>query len=234
MDILAIIPARGGSKGVPRKNLRKINGVSLVGLSVKHALASKWITRTVISSDDDEIIKEALKYGAEAPFVRPKALAEDHVFDLPVFVHALNFLKEKENYSPQIVVHLRPTAPYRRQGWIDEAIQLFIDHPQADSVRSVSEPDKHPYRIFRIDANGYLDAIMKHEHPVPYLLRRQDLPKMYYYNCVIDVTKPETIFAKKSMTGDKILPFIMNPDEVIDIDSEQDLKIAEILFKDKI
>src|SRR5436189_5966083 len=108
MDILAIIPARGGSKGVPRKNLRKINGVSLVGLSVKHALASKLITRTIISSDDAEIIAEGVKYGAEAPFVRPNELAEDHVFDLPVFEHTLNFLKEKENYSPQIVVHLRP------------------------------------------------------------------------------------------------------------------------------
>jgi len=234
MDILALILARGGSKGVPRKNLRKINGVSLVGLSVKHALASKLITRTIISSDDDEIIAEAVKYGAEAPFVRPKELAGDQVFDLPVFEHALNFLKEKENYSPKIVVHLRPTAPYRRQGWIDEAIQLLLDHLDADSVRSVSEPDKHPYRVFRIDKNGYLDPIMKHENPVPYLLRRQDLPKMYYYNCVIDVTKPETIFGKKSMTGDKILPYIMNPDEVIDIDSEQDLKVAEILFKDKI
>ncbi len=234
MDVIAIIPARGGSKGIKRKNLIQINGRSLVGLSVEHALKSKLITRTIISSDDDEIIADAVKYGAEAPFIRPKELAADHVLDIPVFEHALNFLKEKENYIPKIVVHLRPTAPYRNPYWIDEAIQLLLDHKEADSVRSVSEPDKHPYRIFRIDDTGFLDPIMKHEHPTPYLLRRQDLPKMYYYNCVIDVTKPQTIFEKHSMTGNKILPYIMNPDDVIDIDTMRDLKIAETLFKDKI
>jgi CMP-N,N'-diacetyllegionaminic acid synthase len=234
MDILAIIPARGGSKGIRRKNLLRINGKSLVTLSVQHALNSKLVTRTIISSDDDEIIAEAVQHGAEAPFIRPKELAGDQVLDIPVFEHALNFLKEKENYVPQIVVHLRPTAPYRESRWIDEAIQLLINHRDADSVRSVSEPEKHPYRIFRIDEQGFLDPVMKHEHPVPYLLRRQDLPKMYYYNCVIDVTKPETIFQKHSMTGDKILPYIMNPDDVIDIDSLRDVKIAEALFKDKI
>ena len=232
--MLAIVPARGGSKGIKRKNLVSINGKSLVGLSVRHALMSKLITRTIISSDDDEIIAEAVKYGAEAPFIRPKELAEDHVLDLPVFEHALNFLKEKENYIPKIVVHLRPTAPYRKPEWIDEAIKLLLDHADADSVRSVSEPEKHPYRIFRIDKRGFLDPIMKHEHPVPYLLRRQDLPKMYYYNCVIDITKPETIFQKHSMTGDKILPYIMNPEDVIDIDNLSDLKIAEILFSERI
>ncbi|MCX6291576.1 MAG: acylneuraminate cytidylyltransferase family protein [Bacteroidetes bacterium] len=234
MNILAIIPARGGSKGIKRKNLVQINGKSLVGLSIQHALQSKLITRTIISSDDEEIIAEAVRYGAEAPFVRPKELAEDHVLDIPVFEHALKFLEEKEKYIPDYVVHLRPTAPYRKPEWIDEAIQLLMDHPEADSVRSVSEPDKHPYRIFRIDEKGFLDPIMKHEHPVPYLLRRQDLPKMYYYNCVIDVTKPSTIFDKHSMTGDKILPYIMNPDDVIDIDSPRDLKVAEVLFGGKI
>ncbi len=234
MDILAIIPARGGSKGISRKNLLQINGKSLVALSVQHALNAKLVTRTIISSDDEEIIAEAVKYGAEAPFVRPKELAGDQVLDIPVFEHALNFLKEKEKYVPEIVVHLRPTAPYRKPEWIDEAIQLLIENADADSVRSVSEPEKHPYRIFRIDEKGFLDPIMKHEHPVPYLLRRQDLPKMYYYNCVIDVTRPETIFQKHSMTGDKILPYIMNPDDVIDIDSMRDVKIAETLFKDKI
>ena len=234
MNVLAIIPARGGSKGIKRKNLREINGKSLVGISVQHALNAKLVTRTIISSEDEIIIEEARRYGAEVPFVRPMELADDHVLDIPVFEHALIFLKEKENYIPDIVVHLRPTAPYRKPEWIDEAIQLLIDRPDADSVRSVSEPDKHPYRMFRIDEKGFLDPLMKHEHAIPYLLRRQDLPKMYYYNCVIDVTRSETIFKKHSMTGDKILPYIMNPDDVIDIDAPDDLKILEILFKNRL
>lgn len=233
MNVIAIVIARGGSKGVPGKNLKTIGGISLVGWSVIHAKKAKLVNRVIISSDSQDIIDEAVKYGAEAPFVRPDELAQDHVLDIPVFQHALEFLKEKEGYEADIVVHLRPTAPYRKPEWIDEAVQLLIDNPQADSVRSVSEPDKHPYRIFSIDGEGFLDPVMKHEHPTPYLLRRQDLPAMYYYNCVIDVTKPATIFGKNSMTGDKLLPFVMNPDDVIDIDNPVDLEIAKHIFEQR-
>lgn len=228
--VVAVIPARGGSKGINRKNLIPFNGKPLIAHSILHALAAQLVDRVIVSTDDEEIRRVALEYGAEAPFLRPAELAEDHVLDLPVFEHALEFLQQTEGYRPDIVVHLRPTAPYRKSEWIDEAIRLLAENPDADSVRSVSEPDKHPYRMFTIGGDGYLDAIMKHEHPVPYLLRRQDLPAVYYYNCVIDVTRPETIFNKKSMTGDRILPYVMNPDEVIDIDTLRDLKIAEALF----
>ena len=174
------------------------------------------------------------KFGAEVPFVRPAELAEDHVLDLPVFEHALNFLKDKEGYEADIVVHLRPTTPYRKPLWIDEAIELLINHPESDAVRSVSKPEKHPYRMFTIDKEGYLDPIMKHEHPEPYLLRRQDHPDLYHYNCVIDVTKPATIYGKKSMTGDRLLPYIMDPEDVVDIDTLADLKIARLLYKNKL
>ena len=233
MNVIAIIPARGGSKGMKRKNLVLFKNKPLVAHSIEHAFQSKLINRVIVSSDDEEIIEVSRKYGAEVPFVRPKELAEDYVLDFPVFEHALNFLKEKDGYMADYVVHLRPTTPYRKSEWIDEAIQLLISNQNADSVRSVSKPEKHPYRMFKIDDHGFLDPIMKHEHPIPYLLQRQELPDVYYYNCVIDVTKPETIFGKNSMTGDKILPYIMNPEDVIDIDSLQDLKIAEILFGGK-
>lgn len=234
MNILSLIPARGGSKGIKRKNLKLLHGKSLLAYSIEHSLGSNLVTRTIVSTDDEEIRQEGLRYGAEVPFLRPKELAEDYVLDLPVFEHALAFLRETENYIPDIIVHLRPTAPYRKSIWIDEAIKLLLDNPNADSVRSVSEPEKHPYRIFTIDKNGYLDPIMKHDHPVPYLLRRQDLPAMYFYNCVIDVTKPSTIFNKKSMTGDKILPFIMNPEDVIDIDTPRDFELAEFILRNKL
>jgi len=233
MNIVAIIPARGGSKGIKRKNLVSLGGKPLVAHSIEHAKNSKLINKIIVSTDDEQIRNVALEYGAEAPFLRPKELAEDHVLDLPVFVHALDYLKSHENYSADIVVHLRPTAPYRKSEWIDSAIELILNNKSADSVRSVSKPDKHPYRMFKIAENGFLDPIMKHEHPVPYLLRRQDLPDVYYYNCVIDVTRPVTIYEKNSMTGDKIFPYIMNPEDVIDIDSPMDLKIAELFFGGK-
>lgn len=230
MNIVAIIPARGGSKGIIRKNLVSFKGRPLIVHSIEHALKSLMVNKIIVSTDDEEIKKVALESGAEVPFMRPAALAEDHVLDWPVFEHCLTYLKETKNYSADLVVHLRPTTPYRKPEWIDEAVKLLLNNPQADSVRSVSKPDKHPYRMFVIAKDGYLDPIMKHEHPQPYLLRRQDLPDVYYYNCVIDVTKPATIYDKKSMTGDKIIPYIMDPDEVIDIDAPRDLKIAEALF----
>jgi CMP-N,N'-diacetyllegionaminic acid synthase len=233
MEVLALIPARGGSKGIRRKNLVLFKGLPLVVHSIQHAKACERITRTIVSTEDDEILRVSLEAGAEVPFARPRELAEDHVLDYPVFFHALTFLAERENYRPDVVVHLRPTTPHRNPSWIDEAVRLLMEHPDADSVRSVSKPSQHPYRMFRIGTDGYLDPIMKHEHPVPYLLRRQELPDVYYYNCVIDVTWPRTILEKNSMTGDHILPYLMHPDDVIDIDSPRDLQIAETLFGDK-
>lgn len=231
MQVIAIIPARGGSKGIPRKNLVDVNGLPLVVHSIRHALRSESVDRVLVSTDDEEIRAMALAHGAEVPFLRPVEIAQDQTLDLPVFEHALRFLESTEGYHPDLVVHLRPTAPLRRPIWIDQAVGLLADHPEADSVRSVSPPDKHPYRIFRIAADGYLDPIMKHEHPVPYLLRRQDLPAMYYYNCVIDVTRPCTILEKQSMTGDRMLPFVMNADDAFDIDSPHDLEIVRLFAK---
>jgi CMP-N,N'-diacetyllegionaminic acid synthase len=234
MKVLAIIPARGGSKGILRKNLTLVKGKPLIAYSIEHALTSKLVNRVLVSSEDKEIIATSLKWGAEVPFERPMELALDHVLDFPVFEHALKFLKEKENYEPDVIVHLRPTTPFRKPGWIDRCVETFLEHKEADSLRSVSEVKQHPYRVFTIDQHGMLDPIMKHAHPVPYLLRRQELPKMYYYNCVIDVTKPSTLAITKSMTGDKILPFIMDPDDVIDVDTPDDLRILDTLFKDRI
>lgn len=229
--VVAIIPARGGSKGIPKKNILPVNGHPLIVHSIEAALCSSLIDRVVVSTDSEEIRDIAVAAGAEVPFLRPADLSGDLVLDLPVFEHALEFLRDAEGYIPDVVVHLRPTAPYRRPEWIDDAIRLLQSDPEADSVRSVSEPEKHPYRMFTIDEDGYLNPIMKHQHPLPYLLRRQDLPKVYFYNCVIDVTTPRTIFEKHSMTGDKILPYIINPDDVVDIDTRRDLKLAELFFK---
>ena len=233
MKILTIIPARGGSKGIKLKNLSKINGKPLVAFSIEHSLASKLINRTIVSTDNEEIAKVSEEYGAEIPIFRSKELAGDLILDLPVFEHMLTYLKEEENYEPEIVVHLRPTSPYRKAEWIDSAIKLLIENTSADSIRSVSEPSHHPYRVFEIK-NKYLFPLMQERHPEPYLLRRQDLPDMYYYNCVIDVTKPSTIFNKKSMTGDKMLPYIMKPEDSLDIDKPMDLEFAKYFLKRRV
>ncbi len=228
---IAIIPARGGSKGIARKNLKKIASLSLVEHSIRHAQASRMIERVIVSTEDEEIAETSIRAGAEVPFRRPQELAGDLVLDWPVFDHALRFLETKEGYQPDIIVHLRPTAPYRKASWIDAAISLLIENPQADSVRSVSLVHQHPYRMFRILPDGFLDSIMKHEHPEPYLLRRQDLPPLYYYNCVVDVAWRRTIISKKSMTGGRIFPYVMNADDVLDIDTPRDLEFAQFLME---
>ena len=232
VNVLAVIPARGGSRGIPRKNLACINGRPLVVHSIEHALASRRVSRIVVSTDDPEIAQVARAAGAEVPFVRPSELSGDEVLDLPVFEHVLRFLAASEGYAPEVVVHLRPTAPHRRGEWIDQAVTLLLEHPAADSVRSVSSPAEHPYRVFRIDGEGYLDPVMKHEHERPHDLRRQDHPRMFHYNCVIDVTRRRTIVDRRSMTGGRILPFLMEASDVIDIDTELDLRVARFLLKD--
>jgi CMP-N,N'-diacetyllegionaminic acid synthase len=230
MEILAIVPARGGSRGIPRKNLALIDGIPLVAHSIRHALESSLISRVIVSTEDEEILQAALAAGAEVPFRRPVALAGDEVLDHPVFEHVLRALKESEDYTPDVVVHLRPTAPFRRVRWIDEAIHLLVNSPAADSVRSVSRCTQHPYRMFRIDPDGFLDPVMKHEHPLPYLLRRQELAPVYYYNCILDVTRPRTIFEQGSMTGAAILPYVIPEDDVIDVDTARDLEVARFLM----
>jgi CMP-N,N'-diacetyllegionaminic acid synthase len=230
MNVLALVPARGGSKGIHKKNLQVVGGKSLVGWSVSHALKSALVNRVIVSSDDQDVIAEAQLHGAEVPFTRPINLAGDDVLDLPVFVHALNWLETNEGWIPDLVVHLRPTTPFREPSWIDEMINLLVNNSEADAVRSVSLVNQHPYRVFEIGNNGFLEPVMSHRHPNPALLRRQDHPPMYFYNCVIDVTRTKTIEQKNSMTGDRLLPWIMNHDNVIDIDTKADLEYAQWFF----
>ena len=231
MQVLALIPARGGSKGIPRKNLVDVGGAPLLVHSVRHALAAQTVTRVVVSTEDEEIARVAAEAGAEVPFLRPPELALDHVLDLPVFRHAIETLERCERYRPDLVVHLRPTCPARRPEWIDRCVELLRERPDAHSVRSVSPPAAHPYRVFRIGEDGLLDAVMKHEHPEPWILRRQDHPPMWHYNCVIDVTRTTTLLELESMTGSRILPFEMRADEVVDVDEPRDLELARWLFE---
>src|SRR5512137_1517991 len=130
MQILALIPARGGSKSVPRKNIRPLAGHPLIAYSIAAALHSRHISRTIVSTDDEEIARIAQGLGAEAPFLRPLEYALDNTTDLPVFTHALSWLDENESYQPDIVVQLRPTSPLRPPDCVDRAVQILLDHPE--------------------------------------------------------------------------------------------------------
>ncbi|MDD5469139.1 MAG: acylneuraminate cytidylyltransferase family protein, partial [Anaerolineales bacterium] len=134
-EVLALIPARGGSKSIPRKNIRSFAGFPLIAYSIAAAQAAETVTRVVVSTDDEEIAGIARQYGAETPFLRPAEISQDGTPDLPVFQHALQWLAEQEGYQTEIVVQLRPTSPLRRVVHIDVAVQSLVERPEADSVR---------------------------------------------------------------------------------------------------
>ena len=136
-EVLALIPARGGSKGIPRKNIRDYGGAPLIAWSIAAALRAETVTRVIVSTDDEEIAAVAREWGAETPFLRPAELAQDDTTDYPVFRHALDWLAAHENYRPEVVVQLRPTSPVRPIHLVDDAVQLLFEHPFADCVRGV-------------------------------------------------------------------------------------------------
>ena len=230
-EILALIPARGGSKGIPRKNLVPLLGKPLIAYSIEQALASAWITRTVVSTDDAEIAAAARQFGAEAPFLRPAEFAQDRSLDLEVFQHALRWLKKEERYTCDLVVHLRPTGPVRRVEVIDEAIELMLAHPEADALRSVSTPSQTPYKMWRIE-NGYLQPLLAVEGVAePYCMPRQTLPPVYWQNGYVDIIRPATILEQGLMAGQTILPFVTH-EPILEIDYRDSLpQVEEALRK---
>lgn len=228
MQILALIPARGGSKSIPRKNIRPLAGYPLIAYSISAALQAKQVSRTIVSTEDDEIARLAQAYGAEVPFLRPLEYALDNTPDYPVFNHALRWLLDNEGYQPDIVVQLRPTSPIRPPDCIDHAIQLLLDHPEADSVRGVIPSGQNPYKMWLVNDQGYLSPLLALEGLTEsYNAPRQSLPSTYWQTGHIDAIRLSTILQKKSMSGDIILPLPLNSRYAIDIDTLRDWQRAE-------
>lgn len=234
--VLAIIPARGGSASVPRKNIKLLNGKPLIVYTIEEAKKSRYINRIVISTDDLEIAGIAKEYGAEVPFTRPQNLSGDHVTDLPVFKHCLQWFSENEDFHPDIVVHLRPTAPLRKVKHIDQGIEILLNSHEADSVRSVCLAPKNPLKMWSIKNNKLVPFLPESFSGMreAYNLPRQKLPTAYIQNGSVDVIRTNTILEKNSMTGDVIFPLVMEEKESINIDTEIDFLIAEQLIKKSI
>jgi CMP-N,N'-diacetyllegionaminic acid synthase len=210
-DVLALIPARGGSKGIPRKNVIQIAGKPLIAWSILQARASARITRVVVSTDDDEIATVAEQWGAEVPFVRPAEYARDASPDIDVFRHALVFLAQHEGYEPDMVVHLRPTGPVRRAEDIDAAVDMLAGRPAADALRSVSLVHQTPYKMWQLRDDGTMEPLL-HVPGMPDCQSqpRQLLPLAYWQNGYVDVLRPRAVLEKSSMWGDNVLPFIVD------------------------
>ena len=229
MEILAIIPARGGSKGLPGKNIKLLNGHPLIAYSILAAQLCKSITRVIVSTDSDEISAIALQYGAEVPFKRPTEISQDMSNDLEVFQHALSYLKIKENYVPEFVIQLRPTSPIRFESDIESCIERMALNKQVDSLRVVTESPITPYKMWTIsDIETPMSPLLTiTEIDEAYNEPRQLLPKTYWQVGTLDVIRSNTITEKKSMSGKKILPYVINPEFAIDIDDLNSFTRAE-------
>ncbi len=228
-EVLAIIPARGGSKGIPHKNIRKFAGYPLIAYSIAAGLQAETVTRVILSTDDPEIAEVGRQWGADVPFMRPAEFAQDRTTDLPVFEHALRWLAEHEDYHPDVVVQLRPTSPIRPVGLVDEAVRLLLAHPEADSVRGVVPAGQNPHKMWKIDPQtgsmrNLLDVPGIAE---PYNAPRQILPPVHWQTGHIDAIRPVAILEKHSMSGGVILPVMIDPAYTVDIDNRSDWKKYE-------
>lgn len=227
--VLALIPARGGSKSIPRKNLRPLGGHPLIAWSIAAARASARVDLVIVSSDDEEIRAAAAEYGAEAPFLRPAPLAQDDTPDLPVFLHALRWLEEERGHCPEIVVQLRPTSPLRPPGLVDDAIACIEGCPEADSLRSVTPPNQNPFKMWT-HRERWLRPVLGRFSQELFNRPRQKLPLVLWQTGHLDVVRRSTIVSQRSMTGRRILPFSVDPRHAIDIDTRDQWAFAEWLI----
>lgn len=226
--ILAIIPARGDSKGLPNKNIRLLAGHPLIAYSIKAALDAPSITRVIVSTDSEKIGKIARQYGAETPFLRPKEISGDLSSDLEVFQHALNWLKTNGKYVPDLLVQLRPTSPIRTISLIETCIEKLINS-DCDSLRVVTKAFHTPYKMWKISSGSkpmtpLLSIEKSHE---AYNQPRQNLPEVYWQVGTLDVIKPHVIIEDDSMSGKKILPYIIPQEMAVDIDDLKSFDHAE-------
>lgn len=227
--ILALIPARSGSKSVKHKNIRKINGKPMLAYSIEHAQKSDYINRIIVSTDSAEYAAIAREYGAETPFLRPAEYAGDKSLDLEVFEHALNWLKDEQNYIPDIVVQLRPTYPIRRPEDIDAMIKMLLEDEELDSVRSLGPAQEVAHKMWYMDeGTGHITPILK-DIKEAYNMPRQALPKIYYQNACIDVVRTATILEKHSMSGNNIAGYKMLHN--YDVDTEEEFERAAKYLK---
>lgn len=233
MTTLALIPARGGSKSLPRKNICLFRGRPLIVHSIECAQQSRLVDRIIVSTDCPEIADVAREAGAEVPFLRPAELAQDDTLDLPVFHHCLDWLEEHEGVVPAIIVQLRPTSPLRSPQMVDEAIAILQSDPEADSVRAICHPTQNPFKMWRVDEGGYLTPLVPLDLPEPYNQPRQALPEVFWQNGYVDVMRAATLREQNSMTGRRIRPLFVADNATVDIDSQLTLRFGEMLHEER-
>jgi CMP-N,N'-diacetyllegionaminic acid synthase len=228
--VIAVVPARGGSKGISKKNIRLLAGKPLIVWTLEAAMACPDLDRVIVSTDDPEIAKIALDFGADVPFARPQELAADSTPDLPVCLHAVTWLREHEQFVPDVIAWLRPTAPLREVQDISNALAL-LRQTAAASVRSVSAVNHHPYWMKTFEGTRVQSLIAGcDEARFP---QRQLLPPVYRLNGAVDVTRVEQVLSGRPLFAEPMHGYVMPFERSVDIDTEADLELAERLIARK-
>lgn len=205
----AIIPARGGSKGVPKKNIRPLAGYALIAYSIAAAQLCSRIDRVIVSTDSEHIAELSRKYGAEVPFLRPAALAGDLSPDREFVMHALEWFQQNAGVVPDYLVHLRPTTPLRNPTLIDEAIAAITSNPEATSLRSGHEAPESPLKWFRRDEQGYFHGFNPDDPSPGYSnLPRQSFPKVYIPDGYVDVLQTSFVLNSDDIHGDRMMGYV--------------------------
>jgi CMP-N-acetylneuraminic acid synthetase len=228
-EIIGLITARGGSKGIPRKNIVPLGGKPLIAWTIEAALASRRLSRVLVSTEDAEIAQVAATWGAEVPFIRPIELAQDTTPHILVMEHALRWLDEAAGLRPEYLLLLQPTSPFRAPEDIDAAIALAEAHA-AIGVVSVCEMERHPYLAKRILADGTLSEFMTADTP---LLRRQDWPPAYALNGALYLNRRESLLRDRTFLPPGTLGYVMPPERSLDVDTPWDLHLAELVLRDR-
>jgi len=226
--ILCVIPARGGSKGLPGKNIKELAGKPLIGYTIEQAKKSKYIDRVIVSTDTIEIADISKKFGAEIPYMRPQELAEDNVATIDVLLHVIDWMEQKEKYFFDILVLLHVTTPLRETADIDNCISILVTK-KADNVFSVTEAHRNPYfNMVEVTRNGKIKLVKKGNFNT-----RQSAPKVFDMNSSIYVWWKDILKKKKKIFLNGTEIYIMPNERSIDIDNIFDFKIAEMLLKEK-
>lgn len=229
-SILAIIPARGGSKGLPGKNIREMCGKPLIAWSIEHAQKSKYVDDIYISTDSSEIASVAERYGAPCPELRPESLARDSAPSSEFIVYTLEKLK-KEGRNYDYFILLEPTSPLRDVEDVDQSIETLIEHPESDSIVGVAMSGTiHPAFMMLVGNDGHLKPYEDGKH----VIRRQDLPKVYFFEGSIYLSKVDMYLRKKTFYHDKTLPYIVPEWKSHEVDDLVDYNIIETIMKMKI
>lgn len=228
--VYSIIPARGGSKGIPKKNIQLLGGYPLIAYSIAASRLTPQIKRTIVSTDSQEIAQVAKEYGAEVPFLRPAEISQDNSTDLEFLQHALKWFTENETVFPDLLVHLRPTTPLRIPSEISRAVKCLQSNPKATSLQSINELAEPPQKQFQLGKDGFLTGFFPEDpRPEYYNLPRQSFPKAYRANGVVDVLRSEFIRENNAQFGPFSLGFITM--DTPEIDLPEDVEYLRYLLE---